>query len=59
VRLEVYNISGQLVSTLVDSRMNAGQHSVIFDASNLASGVYLYRIRAGRFTETKQMTLIK
>ena len=59
VRLEVYNISGQLVSTLVDSRMNAGQHSVVFDASNLASGVYLYRIRAGNFMETKQMTLIK
>ncbi|WP_340103411.1 lamin tail domain-containing protein [Rhodohalobacter sp. 8-1] len=59
VRLEVYNISGQLVSTLVDSRMSAGQHSVVFDASNLASGVYLYRIRAGNFMETKQMTLIK
>lgn len=59
VRLDVYNISGQLVSTLVDSRMNAGQHSVVFDASNLASGVYLYRIRAGNFMETKQMTLIK
>lgn len=59
VRLDVYNISGQLVSTLVDSRMNAGQHSILFDASNLASGVYLYRIRAGNFMETKQMTLIK
>ena len=59
VRLEVYNINGQLVSTLVDSRMNEGQHSVVFDASNLASGVYLYRIRAGNFMETKQMTLIK
>lgn len=59
VMLEVYNINGQLVSTLVDTRMNAGEHSVVFDASNLASGVYLYRIRAGNFMETKQMTLIK
>jgi|GEM_PF-746805 len=59
VKLEVYNINGQLVSTLVDSRMNAGQHSVVFDASNLASGVYLYRIIAGNFVETRQMTLIK
>jgi len=59
VVLEVYNINGQLVSTLVDSRMNSGQHSVVFDASNLASGVYLYRIRAGNYMETRQMTLIK
>lgn len=59
VRLQVYNINGQLVSTLVNSRMNAGEHSVSFDASNLASGVYIYRIMAGSFTQTKQMTLIK
>lgn len=59
VVLEVYNINGQLVSTLVDSRLNSGQHSVVFDASNLASGVYLYRIRAGNYMETRQMTLIK
>jgi hypothetical protein len=59
VTVKVYNVMGQLVSTLVNRDMNAGRHSVNFDASNLASGVYLYRIQAGSFTATRKMNLIK
>jgi hypothetical protein len=59
VRLEVYNMQGQRVAVLADGPQNAGQHSVAFDASNLASGVYIYRLQAGSYTESKKMTLIK
>ncbi len=59
VRLDVYNINGQLVQTLVNSRMNAGEHTVQFDAGSLASGVYIYRIISGNFVQSKKMTLIK
>ena len=59
VRLEVYNILGQHVTTLVNESQQPGRYEVSFDASNLASGTYIYRIEAGDFTETKQMMLVK
>ena len=59
VKLTVYNILGQQVTQLVNQRMSAGKHSVEFDASNLASGIYIYRIEAGTFIQNKQMMLIK
>jgi hypothetical protein len=59
VSLEIYNITGQRVTTLVDSYLEAGQHSVLWDASSNASGVYFYRLTAGEFTETKKMMLLK
>ncbi|HUV29731.1 MAG TPA: T9SS type A sorting domain-containing protein [Acidobacteriota bacterium] len=59
VRLEVYNIMGQRVATLVDKRLEAGSHVVTWDASDAASGVYLYRLQAGDFTHTRKMTLLK
>ncbi len=59
VKLEVFDMLGQKVSTLVNRRMEAGLHTVNFNASNLASGVYFYRLQSGSFMQTKKMMLIK
>ncbi|HCI72808.1 MAG: hypothetical protein CL662_04905 [Bacteroidetes bacterium] len=59
VTLTIYNMLGQKVSTLINEKMNSGFHIVPFDASNLSSGMYIYRIQAGSFTSTKKMLLIK
>lgn len=59
VELKVFNILGQEVATLVNESLKAGNHAVTFDASRLATGVYLYRISAGTFVSTKKMLLLK
>jgi hypothetical protein len=59
VSLEVYNVTGQKVATLVDDLLAAGRHTVTWDATDFASGVYLYRLTAGDFVETRKMVLIK
>jgi hypothetical protein len=60
VELKVFNVLGQLVATLVNNEtLKSGSHTVSFDATNLASGLYFYRINAGQFTSTKKMMLIK
>lgn len=59
VRLEVFNVMGQRVATLVNTTQNAGTHNLTFDASRLASGVYIYRLQAGSNVFTKKMTLVK
>lgn len=59
VELKVYDMIGKEIATLVNDVQDAGYYKVNFDASNLASGVYFYRIQAGKFTETKRMILIK
>jgi hypothetical protein len=50
---------GKQVASLVNSAQTAGDYSVTFNASNLASGVYFYRLQAGSFVQTKKMLLIK
>lgn len=59
VNLSVYNSLGQLVKTIVDGSMSAGSHEVKFDASNLPSGVYMYRITSGSYSASKKMLLVK
>jgi hypothetical protein len=59
VRLVVYDLLGREVATLVDEAKPAGLYTVRFDGSALPSGVYLYRLRAGSFVETKRLTLLR
>ena len=59
VVLEVFNILGQSVATLVDEAMIPGTYRMDFNASALSSGVYLYRLKAGDFVQTKRMVLMK
>ncbi len=59
VTMKVYYMLGREVEVLVDEQMYAGEHTVRFDASQLPSGVYIYRIKAGEFTESKRMIFAK
>jgi hypothetical protein len=59
VSLKVYDISGRLVSTLVDGWRNAGMHRAVFQASDLASGVYIYRLQAADFEAVGKVVLMK
>ena len=59
VVLKVYDILGSEVATLVDGFKNAGNYEVNFNASNLASGMYIYTLTAGNFTTSKKMMLMK
>jgi len=59
VRIDVFNMLGQRVATLFEGYSEAGNHSVNWDASDQASGVYLYRLTAGEFVDTKKMMLLK
>ncbi|HDY88308.1 MAG TPA: T9SS type A sorting domain-containing protein [bacterium] len=59
VTLSVYDITGQKVATLIDKHMSAGSHSVRFDGSDFASGVYLYRLESEGFSKKGKMLLMK
>ena len=59
VKIKIYNVLGQLVTTLIDEAKQAGTHSVQFDAGQLASGIYYYRLTAGIYSETRKLTLLK
>ncbi len=59
VSLIVYDILGNNVSTLIDEIKEAGYHSIEFDATNLVSGTYFYRLATGEFTSVKKLVLLK
>jgi len=59
VKLQVFNTLGQIVATLHEGHLEAGAHSYTWDGSTVASGVYLYKLTAGGFIETKKMVLLK
>jgi hypothetical protein len=59
VRLVVYDVLGRVVARLVEGEQGAGWHEAVFDGSLLPSGVYLYRLEAGSFTQSRTMLLVK
>ena len=59
VKLEIFNIMGQKVTTLVDGQLEAGEHVIPWNGCEVASGVYFYRLRAGDFISTRKMLLLK
>jgi len=59
ITLTIYNIAGEKVATLADGNFHAGSHSLDWDASSHASGVYFYKLTAGNVEQTRKMTLVK
>ena len=64
VTLEIYNILGQKINTLVEGNLDAGHHSVVWNGKNdaginVSSGVYFYKLTAANYSKSRQMTLIK
>jgi hypothetical protein len=59
VRLEVFNVLGQLIATLLDEERAPGRYSVTWEAGNKPAGVYFYRLLAGDYARSKKMILAK
>lgn len=59
VSLEIYDLLGKEVATLVNERLSPGIYKIKFDGSNLTSGVYFYKLEAGDFKDVKRMMLVK
>jgi hypothetical protein len=59
VRLSVYDILGREVAVLVNEKNDAGVHEVKFDGAALSSGVYLYRLEAGTFVQSRKLLLLR
>ena len=59
VNISVYDILGNLVTTLVNEETNAGYHSITWNAQGFSSGIYFYTIRTGSFLATKKLVLLK
>ena len=59
VTLSIYNLQGREVSTLIDANMDAGYHSIVWDANANASGVYFVKMVAGEYVNTQKLMLVK
>lgn len=59
VKVEIYDMLGRRLVTLIDGMMQGGSHQVQFDAGHLSSGIYLVRLEAGSFTASRKLTLMK
>ncbi|PKL87012.1 MAG: hypothetical protein CVV23_17585 [Ignavibacteriae bacterium HGW-Ignavibacteriae-2] len=59
VNISIYNILGEKMIDLINGYQERGFHSICFNASNLCSGIYFYRISAGNYSQTKKLVLIK
>ena len=59
VTLKVYDVTGKLVTTLVNQKLQTGEYNVDFDGRDLSSGIYIYRIVAGDFVQSEKMILVK
>jgi len=59
VKISIYDILGNEIEKLVNEEKNSGQHEIIFDAKELASGIYYYTIRTGEFTQSRKMVLLR
>ena len=59
VKVKIYDILGREVASVINEFKKAGEYSISYDASNLASGIYIYKIEANDLTDAKKMILIK
>ena len=59
VELRIFNLLGEEVARMVNQNQPAGFHEILWDASDVASGIYLYRIQSGDFVQTRKMVLLK
>ena len=59
VKLSVYNMLGQKIANLINKQQSAGSYDVQWDATNVSSGLYIYRLEVGSFVSTKKMILVK
>ena len=59
VKLEVYNLLGQKITTIVEANLSAGRQSYTWDGSSMASGIYLYKLTVNGFVDSKIMVLMK
>ncbi|MCH8012826.1 MAG: T9SS type A sorting domain-containing protein [Candidatus Marinimicrobia bacterium] len=55
----IYNLLGEEVTRLIDEEMPSGVHTANWDASNISSGIYFYRLQAGDFVQTRKMVLLR
>ncbi len=59
VKLTVFDITGREIKTLVNQHQINGKHTVLFDASDLASGIYIYKLQAGSFAQSRKVILLR